>query len=169
MQQEPKVVLRPKLGKIVLVSTAGLILLVFLIWVGLGGTTAAPFGYWAFTLVLSVGWLWLTVHRLHPAYYLQLDRRGFTVHGPIRSHFVPWNEVDHFYVTSIGKWPVSRVGFETHVPLEQGFLAYVRANLFNEGMLPDSFSMRAEDLVDLMNNWRRRYAHPTGRHGKAAE
>jgi hypothetical protein len=87
---------------------------------------------------------------------LVLRPEAFTVRSLFRESTVHWRDVEEFGVYRIhGQAYVGWNG--THVPAQPGPLRRLnRAIAGYESGLPDTFGVRAEDLVVLMDTWRER-------------
>ena len=90
--------------------------------------------------------------------HLRLTPEGFEIRNLGRGDFIRWGDVDAFFPTRTG-W--SRAAGFRFVPEYEGaragraFASWLSGGA--EGVLPDTYGRKAEDLVALMEEWRRRH------------
>jgi hypothetical protein len=90
---------------------------------------------------------------LRPGACLRLDKNGFEVVGPLRKQQFRWSEVSDF-----GVWSRNKSSFVAFNSANRRLTVSDRLNVALTGgknaMLPDSYGMPADDLVQLMIAWR---------------
>jgi hypothetical protein len=88
---------------------------------------------------------------------LRLAPEGFTI-SSLRSSTVAWDDVEEFgtFETRGG----TMVGFRFVATYDKAWLGRSLAYQMSkyEGALPDTYGMKAEELVELMESWRARYS-----------
>ena len=92
------------------------------------------------------------------ASYLLLTPEGFTVKTPFRSWSLRWDDVEEFGAESTGRTTIVTFDF---APGFDGHAVGRRLNNalgFRDAGLGDTYGLSAEELADLMNEWRSRYA-----------
>ncbi len=103
----------------------------------------------------GLGAVVFTMQLLPNSSYLRLTREGFTMCSLFRCHTIQWRHVSKFgvgriYMKKVVGWnpahEISKAGKAT-----KALSGYVSA-------LPDTYSLRAEELADLMNRLRDEYA-----------
>lgn len=119
------------------------------------GSTGRWIGYLCsafFALGIPVG----IVQLLPSASYLEIGSDGFTVSSMFRKHFVPWLTVDKFRivdVTPMSPSKTKRVGYDWLHPDGNASRGqeFAKALTEVEGMLPDNYGKKAEELLEIMN------------------
>ena len=88
---------------------------------------------------------------------LRISEKGFEIRSLFRGTFIRWNEVDQFESGYMGHTKKVFFNFSVqHSNAETGkkvakFLAGF------EGMLPDTYGKSADELAQLMNQWREKF------------
>lgn len=119
-----------------------------------------PVGAAFFVGISAVGLLSYGTQLIPSLAYLRLTQDGFSYRFGRRRGSVQWLEVDRFDVRDVPGW-YSRLKFVEwtyarqykELPSTEG-----RRYTFGggSGVLPDTYGMKAEELVDLMNGLRRK-------------
>jgi hypothetical protein len=113
-------------------------------------------GGWFAAIVFGLGSLICALQLLPGSSYLLLEPDGFTVRTLYRSQKYGWAEVERFGVTRIGG--NKTVAFDFSRRYERWRMGrQVAAGISGyEGMLPDTYGMKAEQLAGLLNAWKTR-------------
>ena len=89
---------------------------------------------------------------------LRLSPEGFTVDGLGRQVTRRWSDVESFSVIRApSRNEIVGIRFAP-AGAESRVRAAIRSTAGFEGALPDTYGMKAADLAELMNTWRRRYS-----------
>lgn len=136
------------------------------------GTAMLVTGFWGGLVLLGIG-LWplsmaaLIVFRPH-AYELQLDDRGFRVHDLFGRlvHDVTWPEVRALIAVGANAYSFIVVGWvlSPRRP-KRGRWRWKRGTKDDDGCMPDTYGMKADELMDAMYSYaevRSRTAPATG-------
>ncbi|HVN26970.1 MAG TPA: hypothetical protein VMT64_00710 [Candidatus Binataceae bacterium] len=87
---------------------------------------------------------------------LKLERDGFTIRSPFRSTFFHWRDIVRFRVMRTADLRHSVV-FDFHSSYQgQKMIRGVGKRLGYEGIIPDNCGRTADELTDLLNEWRER-------------
>lgn len=152
MHNQNTLILRP--SKI----RTGLILALTLAFTVIGGWMVHGHrrGGWFAAIVFGLGSLVCALQLLPGSSYLLLEPDGFTVRTLYRSQRYGWAEVERFGVTRIGG--NKTVAFDFSSRYERWRVGrQVAAGISGyEGMLPDTYGMKAEQLAGLLNEWKAR-------------
>jgi hypothetical protein len=123
------------------------------IWMVLDGK---PMGYFCggvFALGLPVFAL-----QLHPkAAYLHLGPEAFTFCSLFRAHKVRWEHVREFAVIYVGLNRMVAWNYVPEHPAIGGARAISKSLCGYEAALPDTYGMKPQELVELMESMRQRY------------
>lgn len=94
--------------------------------------------------------------QFHPrSSYLRLNREGFIVCSLFRqSPLVPWRDVGPFQVAKIPRARRTFVVYEWNTKKHPTLQAISRSIAGTNAALPDTYGLRAEQLADLLNEWR---------------
>jgi hypothetical protein len=161
-------VLRPSRLKWLLVLGISLTFVVggllALFWPGRAG---APQREGAWVMWLCVGFFGLGVvvcllQFLPRSSFLRLDGEGFTIRTLYRERTYRWEDVDTFGVTVVSFNKMVGFNFAPHFDRAARLRRVNKAIAFFEGALPDTYGMKAEDLADLMNEYKCRHEAATG-------
>lgn len=127
---------------------------------------------WIATCFFGLCALVFAVQLLPGSAYLRIGPEGFTICYLFRAQTIPWRVVNSFEVGHIAgnRAPMTKgVVFDYDAPDYEEYemlrqLASSTAS--HEGALSDTYGMDPQELADLLNNYRRRYAghQPAGRH-----
>lgn len=136
--------------------------LVFLMCLGfvLGGIWMVREGHSAGYFIAGVFAIGLPVAALqfHPkAAYLKLAADGFTYCGLFRAHTVRWAQVMEFGIMRVNIWMVAW-NFSADYPPPGRARTLIRWFYGYEAALPDTYGMKPQDLLALMETLRQRYA-----------
>lgn len=118
---------------------------VFLIGKGEGWIAWACTGF--FGLCAAV----FAANLLPGASSLRLDDEGLLVRSLFREHRIAWRNVTHFRPVRIGMNRFVGFDYRPEVPTHHRLRKLNSAVAGIEGMLPDRYGMRVEDLADLLN------------------
>jgi len=179
-EPQDRLVLRSSRRRAVLLLPAGLV------FVALGflmGIRVIGFPGWLGLLARIVGWFALVFFGLAVPLalfqlltnqsYLLLRDDGFQMYGIRKSRLVPWSEVGPFtamtlpnpLLAPLPKWirgpgAPKMVFFDylPGVPSHQRLRSLNQALTGHEAGLADTYGLKAEELADLMNDWRSRFA-----------
>jgi hypothetical protein len=116
----------------------------------------------AFFLTFSAVGLLVSGMQLVPSLaYLQLTQEGFSYRWGWNHGSVGWSEVDRFDVREAPGW-YSRSKFVEWIYVRRyEKLPSTTGRRYSfgggSGVLPDAYGMKAEELSDLMNDFRKRY------------
>ena len=146
-------ILRPSKGKSVLLLLGCLIFVI-------GGLLMGSSGKWVGYLCAAFFALGIPVaimQMVPGASYLEIGSDGFTVASMFRRHFVSWLTVDKFRivdVTPMSPSKTKRVGYDwLHADgKSSGGQEFAKALSGVEGMLPDNYGKKAEELLEIMND-----------------
>ena len=97
--------------------------------------------------------------QFHPkAAYLHLAPEGLTFCSLFRAHTVPWAQIQEFGAIHIGPNPMVAWNFKPEAR-DTGTVRAVSRSLYGfESALPDTYGMKAQELADLLEGLRQRYA-----------
>lgn len=134
-----------------------------LVFVAIGSLLAErgrPEGWWL-TLFFGASALLFLIGVAAGENYLRLTPAGFEVRTFFRSHFYRWQDVLGF--------GVARLHIHRYVTIFMmpEYIETLRGREASaamtgvEGMLPDTYGMRAEDLAELLEQWRVRHRLPS--------
>ena len=154
MPEDNRLLLRPsKIG------TLGL-LLVCSIFVA-GGVWMSSRGEWMgwfASCFFGLGIIVAIVQLLPNASYLLLTEDGFESRSLYRSWFLRWNEVAYFSTVTIGHNRMVSMGFSDLYGTAKTTRRFARFISGAEGALPDPYGMKADQLADLLNEWKNRFS-----------
>ncbi|HYL74118.1 MAG TPA: hypothetical protein VEU96_07910 [Bryobacteraceae bacterium] len=112
------------------------------------------FDGWLVAVVFGLG-LGVALVNLWPgASYLKLTARGMECRSLFRRWFYAWDTVSEFGVARITYWK-KMVVFNSSGSSHPRLRAVNRAFVGTTDGLPETYGMKAEELADLLNEWRR--------------
>ena len=116
-----------------------------------------PFIAWLGLLFFGIcGVISLVLVLVPGASYLRLTGEGFVVRALFRTRMIRWQDVSHFGVTTISMNVMVGYNFSrSYVGQELGRKLSADVSGW-EAALPDTSGMDAQELADLMNQWKRR-------------
>jgi hypothetical protein len=157
MQEDNRLLLRPsKKGSLGL-------LLICSVFVA-AGVWAASEGHiigWFASCFFGLGVLVAIVQLLPNASYLLLTENGLEARTMYRSWSVSWKDIAFFTTASIG--PMNRMvvfNFSDHYERAKITRRFAGGIAGYEGALPDTYGMKADELADLLNNWKASFEMP---------
>lgn len=103
----------------------------------------------------GLGGLFFALSMIPGSTYLKLDEKGFTVRTVYRSYSYKWTDVTHFSVTSysMNKWIA--FNFSPHYEKSPRLRKANVAMTGYEGVVMWIYSIKAEELAELMNAYRK--------------
>jgi len=140
------------------------LILICAAFVALGGFLVSrgdAFG-WVCVAFFGAGLLVFFLGLLPGSSYLELRRDGFEMSSLYRKWFVRWSDVESFFSRRIAS---NRMVCWDYVPEYQG---HARGRRFSaslagvEAALPDTYGRSANELAELMNEWRLRHRKAGG-------
>lgn len=142
----------PKKGKILL------LLFIFLL--------STAFGIWMLTQEHRKAWYVITVFSfcslmtiaalLPQSNYLRLSTEGFTVRSWFVNSFTPWTDVDRFAAEYVGLNKIVVFNY-SHAHRKNKIAKFLAQHIKGfEAALPHNYGKKAEDLANLLNQWKSR-------------
>ncbi|MDQ3713913.1 MAG: hypothetical protein M3388_17075 [Acidobacteriota bacterium] len=121
-------------------------------------TLEGTFVHWLIIGFFGLGSIVFALLLLPTASYLRLTPEGFTMCSLFRSHSYNWSEIEDFAVGKMAN--METVIFDHSLFYKnQNTLRKTNKKFFGfEAGLPDTYGMSAEELANLMNEWKRRFA-----------
>ncbi len=114
--------------------------------------------YWLGIGFFGLGSIVFALHLLPNASYLRLTSEGFTTCSLFRSHSYSWTEIENFAVGYASRMKTVVYNYSSSYK-NQNALRKMNKGIFGfEAGFPDTYGMSAEELADLMNNWKRRFS-----------
>jgi len=113
---------------------------------------------WFVAIGFGLGFLILAVNLLPQASYLKLDKEGFEFSSLFRKHKYYWTEVNHFSAGSIANNKMVMFDFSEAYNKAKKSRKVATALSGSEAALHDTFGMKAQDLADLMNEYKQAFA-----------
>jgi hypothetical protein len=168
-----QLLLRPSKWKWTLLLLASIAFVATGIWmINVGGPMSqapvgdARFWGWATAIFFGLGIPISLVQLFSSRTYLSLTPEGFTMGTLWGSRTNRWADVTSFVseVITYRPWPLRplkmvRFDYSSPSSTRPKLRAFARAVSGHDAVLPDTYGMRAEDLAELMNRWRSRYAN----------
>lgn len=151
---EVPVTLRPNLVKVTLWFLVCALFVACGIWMIRQGNVIGYFCAGAFAIGLPVFAL-----QFHPrAAYLHLAPEGFTYCSLFRAYTVRWEHVREFAVITVGRIRMVAWDFTPDLPMTGRVSAISKSMSGYEAALPDTYGMKPQELLELMESLRLRYA-----------
>lgn len=147
--------LYPSRRKWLLVTIIGLVFVAAGILIVADGDAGGWLAIGFFGLVALVG----IVSMLPSASYLRLTPEGLRVSSLYRSYCVPWQSITGFGQTSMhhNTFVSYHIAAEARAEHKTGH-DIARALSGYDAALPDTYGKHAEDLIELLEQWRTRYS-----------
>jgi len=114
---------------------------------------------WFVSVFFGIGCLVFIAILLPNSSYLRLSEKGFEMRSLFKSSFTNWNEVDQFEPRYIGVNKMVFFKFNSNYEKSGGFKGMVEEMAKNEGALPDTYGHSAEELAELLNEWKNKYSN----------
>ncbi len=155
MDKDDTLLLKPRKTRQVRVLLAGLIF----VSIGILMVQAHNMLGWLLVTFFGLGVLVFAVNMLPNSAYLRLTKDGFEVRQLFKSFFYKWSDVQDFQ---------TRVRLHHGIPIRT-YVAFNFASTYTklakmralakaisgcEGQLPDNFGMEAQELAELMAQWK---------------
>jgi len=110
---------------------------------------------WIVTGFFGFGSLIFIVNMLPQASYLKLDGVGFETSSLFRKHKYNWDDISHFGVGKISNNTMVMFNFSSSYQKARNARKIASMISGAEGALHDNFGMKAEELAQLMNEYKR--------------
>ncbi|MBK9193597.1 MAG: hypothetical protein IPO17_01140 [Flavobacteriales bacterium] len=147
------VTLRPSLMKATWLFLVCSLFVACGIWMVSEGNTIGYFCAGFFALGLPIFAL-----QFHPkSAYLHLAEEGFTYCSLFRAYTVRWEHVREFAVITVGRNRMVAWDFTPNHPMTGRISAISKSIAGHEAALPDTYGMKPQELVELMESLRQRY------------
>jgi len=124
------------------------------VWMALDGEKMG----WFISIFFGLGMLVFLINLSPQASYLKLNKEGFEVCSLFRKHKYHWNEVRDFGVGSISGNKMVMFNFSEEYKKAKKVRKISSTIAGAEGGLHDTFGLKAEELADLMNEYKYFYA-----------
>jgi hypothetical protein len=139
-----------------LVGVGGMAFGIYTIVTGFGAALSMVFMGALFTIVFAVMVFVAGTILLRGGGSLKLEREGFTMRSPLRSTFFRWRDIVRFRVMRTPDLRHSVV-FDFHSSYKgQRMIRGPGRRLGYEGVIPDNYGRTADELAELLNEWRER-------------
>ncbi len=113
---------------------------------------------WLCVLFFGLGVLVALINLLPGCSYLDLTSDGMEIRSLYRKWFVRWTDVQEFFPASVANRPMICWNY-TQSFAGQRLGRKISSGLTGvEAALPDTYGMYAEDLANLLNDWRTKHA-----------
>ena len=143
-------------GVLALIGLGGMAFGVYAIVAGFGTAWSMVFMGMLFTIVFAAMVFVSAVILIRGGGSLKLERDGFTIRSPFRAAFFRWRDVVRFRVMRTADLRHSVV-FDFHSSYQgQRMLRGPGKRLGYEGIIPDNYGRTADQLAELLNDWRER-------------
>ncbi|HUA32785.1 MAG TPA: hypothetical protein VMA09_04225 [Candidatus Binataceae bacterium] len=143
-------------GVLALIGLGGVAFGIYMIVVGFGTAWSMVFMGVLFTIVFAVMVFVAATILTRGGGGLRLERNGFTIRSPFRSAFFRWRDIVRFRVMRTTDLRHSVV-FDFHSSYQgQRMLRGPGRRLGYEGIIPDNYGRTADELAELLNEWRER-------------
>jgi hypothetical protein len=129
----------------------GLIGSIGIVMAGLSASNEDPFFRYVMPTLLAYPAIVCAINLLPLSSYLRLTKEGFIFCKLYQRTFVPWAQVDEFFVIEIGDQPM--VVWKYAAGFEGSSMSRKISNLFAvvDAALPDTYRMKADELATLLN------------------
>ncbi|MER8658140.1 hypothetical protein [Mesorhizobium sp. M0847] len=150
-------IIRASLGKTLLLLSASLFFVLacaFLIYVSEDGDTAGLWWCVAFFGLVALVFAWQLVR----PQILVLNGQGFSLGGGlVRSpNLVPWKNIESFFVVHRRRRIGDMIGYNFAPGVKSSVMGSVTKSLGAEAALPQGWTLAPEEMVVLLNEYRRR-------------
>jgi len=115
---------------------------------------------WFASSFFGLGVIVAIVQLLPNASHLHLTESGLEVRTLYRSWSVSWNDIAFFAAASIGPNRMVVFNYSDHCDRAKMMRGFARKIAGYEGALPDTYGMSADQLADLLNNWKAIFEMP---------
>lgn len=110
--------------------------------------------FWVTVTFFGFGCLLSLVKLVSPWDVLRLTPHGYEEHVLFRSSHVAWKDIDHFIRYQVGATPMVGIVFAGSYDREVRARRFARSFAGMEGALSDAYGKSAEELAQLLNDWR---------------
>lgn len=111
---------------------------------------------WFVFLFFAAGALTGLVQLLPNSSFLLLTYEGFTVRSLFRTYSTRWSEVKGFVPAQISRSKLVAYDFAEGYSQKTTSRSIAKSMSGYEAALPDTYGMKAEELADLMNQWKQK-------------
>lgn len=153
MSQET-IVLRPRIFKPLVLCLVSAAFFVGGLWMV---KYNAPNG-WFVTIFFGIVLLVSLLRLLPGANSLTLTQSGFTIKSLFRSHFIAWEAVQSFQLGKLAGEDTVHFNFKPQHQRHRNAKQLSRWLTGSEASLPDTYGLTAEDLLAILEAWRKQAA-----------
>ncbi len=116
-----------------------------------------PLG-WFVALTFAIGIPVFVIMMLPGSTHLKLDKDGFETRTLFRCSTYSWKDISIFIPGKIGGNETVLFNFSPHYEGQEAGRKVALAISGVEGALPDTYGKKAEDLAEIMNEWKSKYS-----------
>lgn len=120
-----------------------------------------PIMAWMTISLFGLGVIVFVIQLIPTSSRLKLTKDGFEVKSLFKSNFTKWSDVDRFRVGYVGVGYVGRTKMVMY-DFSHNYTKYevgkkiAKTLSGSEGALPNTYGMKAKELVKLMNEWKKK-------------
>ncbi len=112
---------------------------------------------WFASILFGLGCIVFILLLIPNSAYLQISEKGFEVRSLFRNHFTPWEDVEEFGSGYIGRNKLVIFNYSQNHNKYSLVKKIGRSISGVEGALPDTYGKSAEELAELLNEWRDKF------------
>lgn len=146
------VVLRPRILKPLILCLVSVVFFVGGVWMV---KEHAPNG-WFIAIFFCIVLLFSLLRLLPGANRLTLTKSGFIMKSLFRSHFIAWEDIQSFQLGKLAGEDAVYFDFKAQHQRHQKAKQINRWLWGSEAALPDTYGLTAEDLLSMLEAWRKR-------------
>ena len=148
--KEEKKILRPNPLK-----TIGLLIVsVLFVTCGFYLIDKNPFLAWMIITFSCLGVIVFSIQLIPNSSHLKLTREGFEVKNLFKSDFTKWSDIEKFRVGYAGRTRMVMYDYSKEFKKYKVGKKIAKSLSGSEGALPNTYGMKAKNLVQLMNHWK---------------
>jgi hypothetical protein len=110
--------------------------------------------FWVTVIFFGIGCLLSLVKLFSPWDFLRLTHHGYEEHVLFRSSHVAWKDIERFIPYKVGATPMVGIVFADSYTRQVRSRRFARSFAGVEGALSDTYGRSADELADLLNDWR---------------
>jgi hypothetical protein len=146
-------ILRPKVSNIIF---RALVCILFT----LGGfvlSEESPMKGWVIALFFGLMSIIFLMQLIPGSSQLSLTHEGFIITSLFRSHLTPWSHVKEFSIGNLGPNKAVMLDYVDKHRKHSFGKRLAKSFSGRHGALPDTYGMRATELLQIMNAWKQKY------------
>lgn len=112
---------------------------------------------WYLTIFFGVCAIAIGINVLPGAAFLRVDEKGIAIKHMYKTHILAWSDIGIFFVHTGNKYELVGFSYSQEYKKHRKGRKISKILTGTEGVLPETYGFKAEELAELLNNEKMKY------------